>query len=117
VTVAAHTAIGPPLLHPQSSLETSSVHPEAGGVVPVLSRFYGIAVYMNYRDHEPSHFHARYQDQEVLVEIESGLVTGSFPRRALRLLFEWMELHREELESNWDRARTRQPLNPIAPLP
>jgi len=85
--------------------------------VPVLSRFYGIVVYMNYRDHEPSHFHARYQDQEVLVEIQSGLVTGTFSKRALRLLFEWMELHRQELEGNWIRARSRQPLEPIDPLP
>jgi hypothetical protein len=89
----------------------------AGVGVPVLSRFYGIVVYMNYRDHEPPNFHARYQDQEVLVEIQSGLITGSFSRRALRLLFEWMELHREELEGNWIRARNRQPLEPIEPLP
>lgn len=85
--------------------------------MPVLSRFYGIVVYMNYRDHEPSHFHARYQDQEVLVEIQSGLVTGIFSKRALRLLFEWMELHKEELEENWARARNREPLEPIEPLP
>ena len=85
--------------------------------MPVLSRFYGIVVYMNYRDHEPPHFHARYQDQEVMVEIESGLIRGSFPKRALRLLFEWMELHREELEKNWVRARDQQPLEPIPPLP
>lgn len=85
--------------------------------MPVLSRFYGIVVYMNYRDHEPPHFHARYQDQEILVEIESGLVRGSFPKRALRLLFEWMEVHREELGENWVRARDLQPLEPIPPLP
>lgn len=84
--------------------------------MPVLSRFYGIVVYMNYRDHEPSHFHARYQDQEVLVEIQSGLVTGIFSKRALRLLLEWMELHKEELEGNWTRARNREPLVPIEPL-
>ena len=85
--------------------------------MPVLSRFYGIVVYMNYRDHEPPHFHARYQDQEVLVEIRSGLITGRFSRRALRLLLEWVELHREELEGNWIRARNRQPLESIEPLP
>ena len=84
--------------------------------MPVLSRFYGIVVYMNYRDHEPSHFHARYQGQEVMVEIDSGLVTGSFSKRALRILFEWMELHREELERNWAHARAREPLKPIEPL-
>ena len=85
--------------------------------MPVISRFYGIVVYMNYRDHDPPHFHARYQDQEVLVELESGLVTGSFSKRALRLLVEWMELHGEELDRNWKRARDHEPLEPIEPLP
>ena len=84
--------------------------------MPVLSRFYGIVVYMNYRDHEPPHFHARYQDQEVLVELESGIVTGSFPKRALRFLLEWMDLHREELEKNWYLAKDHRPLEGIEPL-
>ena len=84
--------------------------------MPVLGRFYGIVTYMNYRDPEPPHFHARYQSREVLVEIESGLVTGIFSGTALRLLFEWMELHREELERNWVLARNKEPLEPIEPL-
>ncbi len=37
--------------------------------MPVISRFFGIAVYMYWRDHAPAHFHARYQDDEVTVEI------------------------------------------------
>jgi len=81
--------------------------------VPVISRFYGIVVYTNYYDHEPPHFHARYQNQEILVEIDSGLITGSFSKRALRLLVEWMEVHGEELDRNWARARIHKPLNPL----
>jgi hypothetical protein len=61
--------------------------------MPVLSRFYGLVVFMNYREHNPPHFHARYQGFEVSVEIESGVVTGHMPTRALKLLFEWAELH------------------------
>ena len=44
--------------------------------MPTVSRFYGIVVFMNYNDHEPPHFHARYQDGEVTVEIETGIVRG-----------------------------------------
>ncbi len=29
--------------------------------MPTLSRFYGIVIFMNYNDHPPPHFHARYQ--------------------------------------------------------
>ena len=37
--------------------------------MPVISRFYGIVVFMNYNDHDPAHIHARCQGDEVLVEI------------------------------------------------
>ncbi len=84
--------------------------------MPVISRFLGIAIAILYRDHEPPHFHASYGDYEVTVSIRDGVVTGRFPRRALQHVLEWADLHREELLANWDRARTKQPLLPIAPL-
>lgn len=84
--------------------------------MPTLSRFYGIVIYMNYRDHPPPHFHARYGEQEVSIEIETGLVTGKMSRRALRMLFDWLEIYEEELIENWERAEKRQPLRPIPPL-
>lgn len=85
--------------------------------MPVVSRFYGIVVFINYNDHNPPHFHARYQEQEVIVDIQTGVVTGTMSRRALQLLFDWFELHHEELMENWNRARERRTLVPIAPLP
>jgi hemerythrin len=84
--------------------------------MPIFSRFFGIVVFMNYNDHNPPHFHARYQAQEVIIEIQSGKVTGSMSRRALQMLFEWMEQHQEELMANWSRARERKALLPIPPL-
>ena len=85
--------------------------------MPTISRFYGIVVFMNYNDHNPPHFHARYQDQEVIMEIQTGLVRGTMSRRALRLLFEWADMHQEELMRNWELARERRPLESIPPLP
>ena len=85
--------------------------------MPVLSRFYGLVVYMNFREHGPPHFHARYQGDEVTVEIPSGRVSGTMSKRALGMLFEWMEAHRGELMANWQMAASRKPLQPIEPLP
>ncbi len=84
--------------------------------MPTISRFYGIVIYMNYNDHLPPHFHARYQEQEVTIEIMTGVVTGKMSKRALRMLFEWLEGHQDELMKNWERARARQPLEKIPPL-
>jgi hypothetical protein len=71
---------------------------------------------MNYNDHNPPHFHARYQEQDVLIEIETGIVRGSMPKRALQMILEWLEQHRDELLSNWNLARNRSPLVPVPPL-
>ena len=66
--------------------------------------------------HAPPHFHAIYGEYEITVEIESGIINGRFPKRALKLIFEWLELHREELLENWRLAEDRRPLNKIEPL-
>ena len=71
---------------------------------------------MNYREHEPPHFHARYQDYEISVEIRSGVIEGKMPKRALKLLIEWAEQHKDELNDNWHRVQEKQPLSPILPL-
>ena len=51
--------------------------------MPVISRFLGIVISMYYNDHAPPHFHARYGSYEITVQIETGIVEGRFPRRAL----------------------------------
>ena len=84
--------------------------------MPELSRFLGVVIAMFYQDHEPAHFHAVYGEYEIKVNIEDGVVKGEFPRRALRHVLEWYELHKAELAENWKRAKERQPLQPIPPL-
>ena len=84
--------------------------------MPTISRFYGIIIFMNYNDHLPPHFHARYQDQEVIVEIENGLVQGKMSRRALSMILEWSERYQQELMRNWDLARARKALEQVPPL-
>ncbi len=51
--------------------------------MPRVSAFYGIAIYIYYRDHQPPHFHAIYGDQEAAIEIATGaVIAGKLPRRA-----------------------------------
>lgn len=84
--------------------------------MPEISRFLGIVIAILYREHNPPHFHAAYGSYDITVGILDGVVTGSFPRRALRLVLEWYELHQAELLENWNLAQQRLPLKPIAPL-
>jgi hypothetical protein len=84
--------------------------------MPEISRFLGIVIGMFFNEHGPPHFHAIYGEHRITVEIESRTVRGEFPSRALRLVLEWADLHKQELLKDWERARQRQPLEPIAPL-
>jgi hypothetical protein len=85
--------------------------------MPQVSRFYGISIYLYYRDHPPPHFHAIYGEFEATIDIATGqLATGAMPRKALQLVEEWALLHRDELQQDWDLARASQPLVPIPPL-
>lgn len=86
--------------------------------MPRLSSFYGIVVYMYWTDHPPPHFHAEYgADQAVVAIADGSLVAGSLPRRAIRLVQEWRELHLAELEAAWDLASAREDPGTIDPLP
>jgi len=84
--------------------------------MPEVSRFLGIVIRMYIREHEPAHFHAEYGEYEITVEIETGVVTGKFPRRALNAVLEWYVLHQEELIANWEAAKNRKPLSKIKAL-
>ncbi len=85
--------------------------------MPRLSEFYGIVVYMYWKDHNPPHFHAIYAGDEALVTIADGTVlAGSLPRTAARLVREWTQLRQEDLMANWDRAQTPDSLLPVEPL-
>jgi hypothetical protein len=85
--------------------------------MPVVSRFFGIAIVFYWEDHLPPHFHAKYSGDEALVNIRTGeVLRGSISRRALSLVNEWREIHVAELLENWERAQLRQPLTYISPL-
>ena len=85
--------------------------------MPEISRFYGIVIGMYWEDHPRPHFHATYAEFEAKIEIGTGqVIRGHLPRRALRMVREWERMHREELTSNWQRARRKLPPEPIPPL-
>jgi hypothetical protein len=84
--------------------------------MPEISRFLGIVISMYYDEHNPPHFHARYGEFKISVEIETGIVKGRFPKRALRAVLEWYDLHKKELMKDWQLAENKKPLKLIKPL-
>jgi len=84
--------------------------------MPVICRFFGIVIFMYWKDHAPPHFHAKYGDDEIVVEIKSGKISGSMSNRAIKMIQEWRELHQDDLLKDWERAEQKKALFAINPL-
>jgi len=84
--------------------------------MPEISRFYGIVIKMYFQksEHNPPHIHAFYQDNVVAISISDlKILSGCFPNTALKLVSEWIELHKEELLKIWNTQEFKEiePLN------
>ena len=55
-------------------------------------------------------------EHRALIDIANGTITGSLPRRALKLVYEWLDLHQEELMENWHRMQKGEDFIKIEPL-
>ena len=85
--------------------------------MPEISRFYGIIIKMYFKDHNPPHFHAEYQEYEAVFDINTlGLIDGELPKRAYTLVMEWALEHKQELLNNWKLAQQPSALHKIEPL-
>ena len=83
--------------------------------MPEISRFYGIIIKMFFKpkEHEPSHLHALYGECVGIFNLQTmEMMEGDLPKRAQELVWEWMLLHREELQKMWD-SQNLQKLPPL----
>ena len=83
--------------------------------MPSISVFYGITIYMYFlaKEHNPSHIHAYYGGYNAVICISNGqIIEGKLPKNALKLVREWLNIHKEELQIMWDTQQFRK----IAPL-
>ena len=85
--------------------------------MPKISEFFGIAIYIYYRDHAPPplpcdlrRWRSSGRDRSL------AILRGRLSPRALGLVTEWASMHQEELMRVWNQARQHEPLDPIAPL-
>lgn len=67
-------------------------------------------------EHNPPHFHVWYENYKAEIIIEDGIITGTLPRCALNLVYEWLDLHKNELMNNWKKLVNFEKPDKIAPL-
>ena len=77
----------------------------------------GIVIYMYFNDHNPPHFHVKYNEHRAKIEIENlMLMGGHLPSRVLGLVIEWAEMHKKELSQNWYQLQKEGKFKKIEPL-
>jgi hypothetical protein len=86
--------------------------------MPRISYFYGITINMYWREdhHSTPHFHAYYGEHEASLDLAGDIIAGFLPKRALRLVQDWAQLHVDELTVDWERVVNKELPEPIAPL-
>ena len=70
--------------------------------MPVIARFYGVVIKMYFRqsEHNPPHIHAIYGEYIGAIDIRtSDMLEGDLPKRALKMVQEWVSQHERELMS------------------
>ena len=58
----------------------------------------------------------RYNDYRAIIDIQTGEVEGRLPRRVLNMVYEWLDLHKDELMANWERIERSETIIEIKPL-
>jgi len=85
--------------------------------MPELCRFLGISILMYYEDHNPPHFHVKYNEYRAIISIvELRVLEGLLPARILGLVIEWADLHKDELINNWEMVKNTGKFIKIDPL-
>jgi len=71
--------------------------------MPEISRFLGIVIFMYFDEHNPPHFHVKYNEHAAVVNILTLNVSdGYLPAKVRGLVEEWAELHKQELLEMWE---------------
>ncbi len=74
-------------------------------------------MFVGKKEHNPPHFHAYYQDATSTFDIRKGeLIEGNIPRRQIKLIEAWIELHQDELLADWQLTENNDLPFSIEPL-
>ena len=74
--------------------------------MPEICRFLGMVITMYFDEHNPPHFHVRYNEYRATIDIRSlNRLDGTIPAKVKGLVEEWAELHQQELLEIWETQK------------
>ena len=84
--------------------------------MPEISRFFGIYLYLYWKDHNPPHIHFSYAGYECSISVTDRIIDGKAPARVVAMVNKWLDLHEQEVLECWKRAQRGEPIGRIEPL-
>ena len=70
--------------------------------MPTIATLNSIRVLMYFGDHPPPHFHAEYNEYEIVITIDTLEVQhGSLPNKQRKTVLNWANENRELLNKKW----------------
>ncbi|SFB83250.1 protein of unknown function [Marinospirillum celere] len=71
--------------------------------MPEITRFLGIVISMYFNEHNPPHFHVKYNEYRAVMNIYTlNLEAGYLPAKVRGLVEEWAEPHQAALLKMWE---------------
>ena len=76
--------------------------------MPTIAIIDSIRILIYYWDHMPPHFHAEYNEFEILIEIKSlQILAGSLPAKQMKRVLRWAKDNKTILLNKWDELNPK----------
>ena len=85
--------------------------------MPIISKFFGVAVRMFYDEHNPPHIHVEYQNKKAIFDFSGNILRGDLQSKtATKLTREWIDIYVLNLQEDWELAKSGKEIKSITPL-
>lgn len=84
--------------------------------MPEICRFYGIILFLYWKDHNPPHIHFSYAGYTCNISVIDRIVDGQAPAKVVAMVNRWLDLHESEVLVLWEKAQRGEPIGQIEPL-
>lgn len=77
--------------------------------MPQIHIIDSIKIWMYFNDHLPPHFHAEYNEYEIVIEIDTlEVYAGSLPNKQKKRVLKWAKENQEFLKEKWEEFQNLQ---------
>lgn len=87
--------------------------------MPIISQFYGIIIQMFFNEnqkHYKEHIHVRYNEYEVVYDLDGNILEGDLPVKQKKLVEAWIAIHQNDLKNLWNTMQNYGKMFKIDPL-